>query len=81
MDSRWVESEWESKYWDEIQLNEIMVIPIIKEKCEIPQLLKSKKYIDFTIDYSQALEDLKESLVGLSKANKSSNMDAEGASS
>lgn len=81
VDSRWVESEWESKYWDEIQLNEIMVIPIIKEKCEIPQLLKSKKYIDFTIDYSQALEDLKESLVGLSKANKSSNMDAEGASS
>ena len=76
VESKWVESEWQSKYWDETRREEIMVIPIVKEKCAIPQLLKPKKHINFSAGYSQSLELLRECLVGLSKGKKSHQSDA-----
>lgn len=57
--SKWVEREWQSKYWDEVERNEVQVIPILLEDCEIPQLLKGKKYVDFRKKYSDGLDELK----------------------
>ncbi len=37
--SGWVEREWKSKYWDEIQQNKTLVLPVLIENCQIPQLL------------------------------------------
>jgi len=56
--SHWVEREWQAKYWDEIQRNEVLVIPALLEDCEIPQLLKAKKYADFREDYGDGLKEL-----------------------
>lgn len=56
--SRWVENEWQAKYWDEITEGRVMVLPILYKACMIPTLLKTKKYADFTEDYNTALESL-----------------------
>lgn len=56
--SKWVEQEWEAKYWDEIQRNQIFVIPALLEDCEIPELLKTKKFADFRGDYDYGLREL-----------------------
>jgi len=56
--SNWVEREWQEKYFEEINKGKIFVLPILKEKCNIPTLLKTKRYADFSGDYTQGLEDL-----------------------
>ena len=60
--SMWVENEWQSKYYDEIKNRKVMILPILLEKCKIPNLLKAKKYADFTINYSEGLENLLKAL-------------------
>lgn len=62
--SKWVENEWQAKHWDEISSRRIFVIPVLIEDCEIPTLLKMKKYIDFRQDYELALEQLGLTLSG-----------------
>ena len=56
--SKWVENEWHAKYWDEVSEGRVMVLPVLLKECEIPTLLKAKKYADFTKDYARGLESL-----------------------
>ena len=56
--SKWVENEWQAKYWDEIKEDHIKVLPLLLEKCQIPTLLKAKKYADFSQEYNEGLADL-----------------------
>lgn len=60
--SKWVQSEWQSMYWDEMNNQEIKVIPVLLEDCEIPHFLKIKKYIDFRWDYNYGFDELLHSL-------------------
>lgn len=62
VNSTWVEKEWRTKYWDEINSNEVLILPVLKELCEIPALLKTKKYADFTKSYSIGFHNLASSL-------------------
>ena len=71
--SGWVEREWKSKYWDEIKNNQILVLPAIIEECEIPNLLKTKRYADFTNNYSTPFFELNKSIQPLVKSNPSLN--------
>jgi len=56
--SKWVEREWQTKYWDEIQRDQVLVIPVLIEDCQIPELLKTKRYADFRQDYNDGFTDL-----------------------
>jgi hypothetical protein len=56
--SKWVETEWQSKYWDEVNKRQVMVLPILIEDCEIPVLLRQKKYADFRSSYPAGLREL-----------------------
>ena len=56
--SRWVEREWHTKYWSEVEKGKIHVLPVLLRDCELPELLKTKKYADFRESYSNGLEDL-----------------------
>jgi hypothetical protein len=58
VNSHWVEREWQEKYWDEVNSRKIKVIPVLLEECEIPHLLRTKKYADFTNHYSVGLEEI-----------------------
>lgn len=62
VESTWVEKEWKIKYWDEIERNETLVLPVLIEDCEIPSLLKIKKYADFRTNYPIGLVDLASSI-------------------
>lgn len=60
--SNWVTVEWETVFWDEINSRKTKVIPILLENCDIPQFLKTKKYVDFRENYQQGLSYLLRSL-------------------
>jgi hypothetical protein len=70
--SRWVEAEWQSIYWSEIETGGVMLLPVRKEKCKIPTLLKHRKYADFASDYSDGLEGLLRALGRLKRRKRSS---------
>ncbi len=53
--SNWVKKEWESMLWDEINTGKTKIIPIKLDDCEIPKILQTKKYIDFSYDYNSGL--------------------------
>lgn len=56
--SGWVEREWHSKYWDEVGGDRVIVIPVLIESCEIPILLKHKRYADFRVSHQEGLKEL-----------------------
>lgn len=58
VNSKWVENEWHAKYWDEIESGKIHVLPALYKDCELPALLKTKKYADFRNSYNDGLYDI-----------------------
>jgi hypothetical protein len=62
--SNWVEREWQAKYWDEVSAGQVKVIPALFNTCEIPTLLKAKRYADFTADLKGGFETLLAALSG-----------------
>lgn len=56
--SNWVTKEWETMLWDEVSSGKVKIIPIRLEECEIPKILQSKKYIDFSKSYSNGLLEI-----------------------
>lgn len=68
--SNWVEKEWKSKYWTEINSGLITVLPVLVEDCTIPKLLQTKKYADFTKEYSVGFAQLVHTIQKKSYENK-----------
>jgi hypothetical protein len=66
--SKWVEREWSAKYWEEIEKGQILLLPALIEDCEIPNLIKTKKYADFRKNYTIGFLHLAD---GISSANPS----------
>ena len=58
VESGWVEREWQAKYWDEAQAKSVKVLPALIESCEVPPLLRPKKYADFRDSYDHGLTSL-----------------------
>jgi len=48
VESRWVNEEWRIKFFDYVNKGQVYILPMLIEECDIPQLLKDKKYADFT---------------------------------
>jgi len=63
VNSGWVEREWKTAYWSEIESNKIIVLPVLFKDCEIPSLLKTKKYADFRKRYSIGFSQLIQSII------------------
>lgn len=60
--SQWVENEWQSKYWQEVERRSVMVLPILIDDCTVPALLRPKKYADFRRRYEVGLVSLAQGL-------------------
>ena len=56
--SHWVDREWKIAYWDEVNTNSIVVLPVLLEECGIPKLLQTKKYADFRKSYGIGFHEL-----------------------
>lgn len=61
--SSWVKKELNSAMMMECDEKKIHILPILKEDCEIPPLIKEKAYADFTNNYVKGLSQLLEVLV------------------
>lgn len=56
--SEWVRREVNAALMRELSERKVIVLPILYETCEIPTLLREKKYADFTKSYDDGFEDL-----------------------
>lgn len=60
--SPWVQKELNSALISEIEKRKVKILPLKLSDCEIPTLIKDKKYADFTASYKSGLEELIKSL-------------------
>jgi formylglycine-generating enzyme required for sulfatase activity len=58
VESGWVEREWQSKFAAEIDTRSTIVLPLLAQDCDLPFLLRDKKYADFRQDYTTGLAEL-----------------------
>jgi formylglycine-generating enzyme required for sulfatase activity len=56
--SGWVEREWQTRYGDEISNRSTIILPLLGEQCELPTLLRDRRYADFRTDYTSGLREL-----------------------
>lgn len=56
--SGWVQKEWQAKIGVEAAERRVAVIPLKAEACDVPGLLRDKRYADFSQDYSLGLNAL-----------------------
>jgi CheY-like chemotaxis protein len=56
--SGWVEKELNAAYMKEVNSRQIVILPAKIEDCEIPALISSKKWADFTTSYDLGLRQL-----------------------
>jgi hypothetical protein len=56
--SNWVEKEWRAAFWRETESGEVVVLPAMAEKCELPPLLRDKKYADLSTSFGDGVREL-----------------------
>ncbi len=62
LESTWVTREWQDHYHAEVQSGRVRVLPCLREQCELPSLLRDKRYADFRTDYASGLQQLLDAL-------------------
>ncbi len=58
----WVRRELETGFAMELEKRRVFLLPILLEQCEVPPLLKGKKYANFASDYETGLQELVEAI-------------------
>ena len=56
--SQWVQRELSAAFARELDDKRVFILPVLLEKCEMPVMLRDKKYADFTESYSRGLQEL-----------------------
>lgn len=56
--STWVEKELNAAFMKEVSSEQIVILPVLLDKCPIPPLISGKKYADFTQSYETGLHAL-----------------------
>ena len=56
--SEWVAREWRTKFLEEINKRKVLVLPIIKDNCRIPALLREKRCAKFSKSYALGFAEL-----------------------
>lgn len=64
MNSPWVKKELNQALVSEIEQRDVKILPVKISECEIPVLIKDKKYADFSSQYQAGLNDLLSSIKG-----------------
>lgn len=63
--SAWVREELNAATVRSLQEKNILLLPVLREPCDIPALLRHRRYADFTSDYTGGLFDLLEAVLPL----------------
>lgn len=56
--SKWVEKEWRAAFWREAESGNVVILPVVATKCEIPPLLSDKKYADLSKSFGDGVREL-----------------------
>jgi hypothetical protein len=64
MNSPWVTKELNQALVSEIEQRDVKILPVKLENCQIPTLIKDKKYADFSSQYQSGLNDLLTAIKG-----------------
>lgn len=56
--SEWVTREWHAKFFEEVSRRKVLVLPIVKDDCAIPPLLRAKKHARFFKNYALGFAEL-----------------------
>ena len=56
--SKWVENEWRAALSREMAKEEVIVVPVLVAKCELPLLLRDRKYADMSESFERGLNEL-----------------------
>jgi hypothetical protein len=56
--SAWVQKELSGALLREVERRKVTVLPIKLSECNVPEMLKDKKYADFSRSYKEGLQDL-----------------------
>ena len=60
--SIWVQKEWQSKLVDEAESRSAVILPVLGQDCDIPRLLKNKRYADIRIDFLKGVEEVAQAI-------------------
>jgi len=61
--SQWVQRELSAAFARELDDKRVFILPVLLEKCELPVMLRDKKYADFTENYSRGLQELLQTIL------------------
>jgi hypothetical protein len=56
--SIWVQKEWQSKLVDEAESRSALILPVLGKDCEIPRLLRDKKYADIRSNFKEGVAEV-----------------------
>lgn len=62
--SEWVTRELNTALMNEIAKRQVSILPIKLESCDIPELIKDKKYADFSVSYGTGMRELLSAIKG-----------------
>lgn len=58
VESRWVREELNAALMEQIARGGTFLLPVLLEDCDVPPLLRHRRYADFRFDYQNGLNDL-----------------------
>jgi hypothetical protein len=58
VNSQWVSKELNTALVNEIEKRKVKILPLKLSECEFPELIKDKKYADFSKSYKEGFEEL-----------------------
>lgn len=79
--SGWVEREWKDAYWTEVSAGRTIVLPVLLADCEVPSLIRTKRYADFRSKYELGLARLCQAILPPQLAEAQQDLEFEGSAS
>jgi hypothetical protein len=79
--SGWVEREWKDAYWNEVSARRTIVLPVLLADCEVPSLIRAKRYADFRTKYEIGLATLCQAILPPQLALAQQDLSLEGSDS
>lgn len=65
MQSEWCKKELSAGFLRELEEKKVLVLPALKEECDMPVFLREKKYADFTKNFNDGLADILEAVASI----------------
>jgi len=59
VDSNWVKEEWTDAFWEQTNNRKTKLLGVLYRDCQIPRLLRNKKYFDLRTNHPQGFREIR----------------------